>query len=87
MLLRVEGASARGQIEEALKRAESLVDETGGEVMRPALCQQHAELARLSGDEARRAHELQAAHRLFSQMGATGYAERLGQELAALAGT
>ncbi|MCH6562311.1 MAG: AAA family ATPase [Myxococcales bacterium] len=87
VLLRLEGVCARPRIEEALKRAESLVDETGGEVMRPALCQQYAELARLRGDEARRAQELQAAHRLFSQMGATGYAERLGQELAALAGT
>ncbi len=82
VLLRVEGANVRARIEEALKRAEALVDETGGEVMRPALCLYHAELARLRGDEAARTNKLREAHRLYTETGATGHAERLARELA-----
>jgi len=79
--LHSEGANARAGIEEALSRAEALVDETAGEVMRPALREQRAELARLLGDEAACERELREAQRLFVAMGATGHAERVAEKL------
>ena len=45
-----------------------------------------AELARQNGDEAERERELSEAHRLFTQIGATGHAERLAGRLATPAG-
>ena len=39
------------------------------------------ELARLRGDEAARERALRNAHRLYTEMGATGHAERLAKEL------
>lgn len=44
----------------------------------------HAELAQTLGDEAQRMQELREAHRLFTEMGATGQAERVGGQLAAV---
>jgi hypothetical protein len=41
-----------------------------------------AELARLSGDERAWRDELSKAHRLFTEIGANGYAERVAGELA-----
>jgi hypothetical protein len=40
-----------------------------------------ANLARLAGDEVARHRELLEAHRLFTEMGATGRAERVAREL------
>ena len=45
-----------------------------------------AELARQSGQEEERQRELREAHRLFSEIGASGHAERLAGELATAAG-
>ncbi len=42
------------------------------------------QLARVLGDDATRESELREAQRFFSTMGATGHAERLARELAAL---
>jgi hypothetical protein len=39
------------------------------------------ELAHLIGDDASRERELREAHRLYTEMGATGHAERLAREL------
>jgi class 3 adenylate cyclase/tetratricopeptide (TPR) repeat protein len=80
-LLATEGASGRNRIAALLEEAERWIDETGGEVWRPTNCRQRAELARLSGDETRREHHLREAHLLYTEMGATGHAERLAQEL------
>ncbi len=48
---------------------------------RPQVCEQRAELARLRGDEAAGTRELREAHRLFTEIGATGHAERIAKEL------
>ena len=45
-----------------------------------------AELARQSGDEEGHERELREAHRLFTEIGASGHAERLAGELAMPAG-
>ena len=47
----------------------------------PQVHEERAELARLRGDDATRERELREAHRLYTEMGATGHAERLAQKL------
>ena len=81
VLQRVDGAAAAGDIRAALDRAETLVDETGAETMRPFVHRQRAELARLLGDEAGRRRELAEAERLFAAMGAAENAAAVAREL------
>ncbi len=65
----------------ALREAERIVEETGLRVWLPHIAIERATLSRLGGDEAASHELLQEAHRLFTEMGATGYAERLAREL------
>jgi adenylate cyclase len=81
VLLRSEGAQASGDIETALREAQALVEETGGRSQEPFIHEALAELAHLTGDQATCQRELREAHRLFTDMGATGHAERLAKEL------
>jgi adenylate cyclase len=80
-LLATEGASGRDRIAALVAETERWIDETGGEVWRPTNFRQRAELARLTGDETRRERYLREAHRLYTEMGATGHAERVAREL------
>jgi adenylate cyclase len=80
VLLRTEGAAASGDIQAALREALTLVEETGGRSQEPFIHEELAELARRTGDEATCQRELREAHRLFTEMGATGHAERLAKE-------
>jgi hypothetical protein len=82
VLLGSAGAAAREQIEAALARALQLARETGAKVHEPLVHVELAELARQSGDEEGHERELREAHRLFSEIGASGHAERLQAELA-----
>ena len=43
--------------------------------------EESAKLGRLHGDEAARERELREAHRLYTEVGGTGHAERLALEL------
>jgi len=86
ILLASEGLSVREGIESALARADELVRNTGMGSVEPLIHVERAELARQGGDEEERERELREAHRLFTEIGATGHAERLVGELAALAG-
>jgi adenylate cyclase len=83
VLLRTEGAQASSEIEAALREAQALVEETGGRSQEPFIHEARAELARLGGDEATCQRERREAYRLFTEMGATGHAERLVRELEA----
>jgi adenylate cyclase len=76
-----EGGEARAAIEDELGRASALLETTGGRAFEPWIAEARAELARTLGDEAGRERELRQAHRLYSEIGATGYAERLAREL------
>jgi hypothetical protein len=69
-----EGAAAE------LMAAEDLVNDTGARVYLPFLCEERAALAAQLGEESRREQHLQEAHRLFTEMSATGNAERLARE-------
>ena len=78
---RTEGAAASGEIQAALKEAQALVEETGSRSQEPFIHEELAKLARLTGDDATYQRDLREAHRLFTEMGATGHAERLAKEL------
>ena len=75
------GGAASDEIERCLTRALQLVGETGGRVVEPQIIEEQARLAALRGDSAAAAAELQRAHALYVEIGATGHAERLRKEL------
>ena len=86
VLLGSAGTAARAEIARALARALELSRETGAKAYEPMIHVELAELARQSGDQEGHARELREAHRLFSEIGASGHAERLAGELAMPAG-
>ena len=67
----------RATTEVELERIERLIEVTGIRICLPSVHELRAELARTDGDEAASERELREAHRLFSEMGATGHAERV----------
>jgi predicted ATPase/class 3 adenylate cyclase len=81
VLRSADGLAAEREIEPALDRALELIEETGSRVFMPEVHEERAELARLRGDDTTRERELREAHRLYTEMGATGHAERLAREL------
>jgi tetratricopeptide (TPR) repeat protein len=83
VLLRASVAepAATQEIVSALERAQELIERTGAESRRPRLAELRAELAHTLGDAAGRERHLREAHRLYTEMGATGHTERLGREL------
>jgi hypothetical protein len=82
VLLGSAGTAARAQIDAALARALELAGQTGAKAIVPLVHVELAELARQSGDEEECQRELRRAHRLFTEIGASGHAERLQAELA-----
>jgi hypothetical protein len=75
------GADARDEIEQTLDSALELVEETNGRAIEPKLLEERARLAGLRGDAAACDLGLRDAQRLYTEMGATGHAERLREEL------
>jgi hypothetical protein len=82
VLLGSAGPAARAEIEAALARALELALGMAGKAYEPLVHVELAELARQSGDQEAHERELREAHRLFTEIGATGHAERLAGELA-----
>jgi hypothetical protein len=58
-----------------------LIDETGARAWQPEVHECRAQLARLRGDTETARHELDAARRLYAEMGATAQVERLAREI------
>ncbi len=77
--MRSAGRSAEEEVADLIARSAKLVEETGATVFEPHVHLARAELAKLLGDDARR--HLREAHRLFTEMGAMGHAERVGREI------
>ena len=77
--MRTDGRSAGEEVADLLARAAKLIEETGATAYQPHVHRARAELAELLGDDTQR--ELREARRLFTDMGATGHAERLATEL------
>jgi tetratricopeptide (TPR) repeat protein len=85
VMLGSAGPAARAEIEAALACALELARDTGGKAFEPFVHVELAELARQGGDEKGHERQLREAHRLFTEIGATGHAERLAGELATAA--
>jgi class 3 adenylate cyclase/tetratricopeptide (TPR) repeat protein len=81
VLVRGEKGRAKAEFDRVVGHASELARETSAEIVRPLLCFERAELARLNGDAESRERELREAHRLLVGMGATGHAERIGRLL------
>ncbi len=79
----LDGDAARPEIEAALQRCSELIEQTGARLYTPQLHEQRAALADLADDAGEAERERREAHRLYTEMGATGHAERLAQELEA----
>jgi hypothetical protein len=79
--LRRADAAALARAEQALARAQELIDETGAQLYMPEVHECRAHLARLRGDALAAPHELDAARRLYAEMGAAAQAERLAKEM------
>jgi len=86
VLLALGGADGRHEIETSLDRASELVRSTGARSYEPQIQLERARLAGLLSDEAIHLQWLHEAHRLFTEMGATGHAERVARELGSPAG-
>ena len=76
----LEGADASAGIAAALDRADALVQTTGARSYAPQILVERARLAALRGDSEAAQRRLHEAHRLFTDMGATGHARRLAEE-------
>jgi class 3 adenylate cyclase len=75
------GANAQNEIESALGECGALVERTEARVYEPHIHEVRADRFRLLDDVGSRLAELREAHRLFTEMGATGHAERVAKEL------
>jgi class 3 adenylate cyclase/tetratricopeptide (TPR) repeat protein len=76
VLLASPGPGTGAQVEAALARALELAHSAGAKSFVPLVHVELAELARQGGDQERCGRELHAAHRGFTEIGATGHAER-----------
>jgi tetratricopeptide (TPR) repeat protein len=85
-LARVASASSDAQdhlaAETALSRAIELAQATGTTSLEALMHAEYAKLARQTGSQELSQQELREAHRLFSEVGAAGQAERAASELA-----
>jgi tetratricopeptide (TPR) repeat protein len=69
------------EVEESVERAAALCEETGMRVYLPPLLEVRAALAERRGDPQEARQRRREAHRLYTEMGATGHARRLAREL------
>jgi adenylate cyclase len=80
--LRRADAAALARAEQALARAQDLIDDTSARAYQPEVHECRAHLARLRGDIPAAKREIEAARRLYAEMGATAQVERLAAETA-----
>jgi tetratricopeptide (TPR) repeat protein len=80
--LRTEsGADAGDPIERCLEIAQDLVSETGGRALEPQIVEERSRLSELRGDVVGAAELLRRAQALYQEIGASGHARRLSEEL------
>jgi len=82
VLLATGRLDVHDEVEKTVERAEALCEETGMRVHLPSLLEMRATLADRRGNPQEAPQRLREAHRLYTEMGATGHAERLARELA-----
>ena len=76
-----QGAKARTAVEQALQRAADLIGETGALVYAPHVAEGRAYLARACGEAGAGERHLREAHRLYTEIGASGHARRVATAL------
>ncbi len=81
LLLHPEVKGSREKTEAEIERAEALVRDNAARGLLPSVLEVRAELARREGDAAAAKQQLREAHRLYTEMGADGHAQRLAAEL------
>jgi class 3 adenylate cyclase/tetratricopeptide (TPR) repeat protein len=81
VLLALGGADRRDEAGDALRQAETLIAETGAQLIAPDLHVSRAALARQLGDTAAAERELREAQRLFTEIGAPLRAAQVAREL------
>jgi adenylate cyclase len=74
-------SEALARVEQALGRAQELIDETGARAYQPEVHECRAQMARMRVDTETARYELDAARRLYAEMGATTQVERLAREI------
>ena len=79
--LRRSDAESPALVEQALARAQELINETGARFFQPDVHECRAHLARLHGDVSAARHEVDAARRLYAEIGATAQVERLAKQM------
>ena len=79
--LRRADEAALARAEQALVRAQELIDETSAQAYQPEVHECRAHLARLRGQAPAARRELEEARRLYAEMGATAQVERLAKGL------
>jgi class 3 adenylate cyclase/tetratricopeptide (TPR) repeat protein len=79
-LLRLEGAPARAAAEAALAEAEAVIERVQADVLRPAMLEWRAELARAGGDDAAEQRLLNEAREGYRSLGAIGHADRITRQ-------
>jgi class 3 adenylate cyclase/tetratricopeptide (TPR) repeat protein len=84
--LRRADPEALARVEHALVRSQELIDETGARVWQPDVHECRAQFARLRDDAQSGQRELDAARRLYAEMGASAQVERLEKEMDGYAG-
>jgi class 3 adenylate cyclase/tetratricopeptide (TPR) repeat protein len=80
-LLARRNAADGAEIETLVEQMETLAEETGMRLYLPPAVELRGRLADLRGDAATRHHHLRDAQRQYTEMGATGHATRLANEL------
>ncbi len=73
--------AALARCEQALARAQELIDETSARAYQPEVHECRAHLERLRGDVPAAQREIEEARRLYAEMGATAQVERLAKEM------
>jgi class 3 adenylate cyclase/tetratricopeptide (TPR) repeat protein len=84
ILRETQGAAACSEIERALDDASQRIRQHGYQGLAGFEREERARLAQLLGDPTKGDRELREVWRLYTDMGATGHAERLARELAEL---
>ena len=82
LLLATDGLRASDRIEASLRDATALIEVMDARGLAPFVHVERAQLAQLRQDDAAWSRELEQAHRQFSDIGASGHAERTAKELA-----
>jgi tetratricopeptide (TPR) repeat protein len=81
VLLATGDPSLHEEVERTVERGEALCEDTGMRVHLPSLLEVRATLAARRGNPQEASQQLRKAHRIYTEMGATGHAKRLAKEL------